>query len=288
MNDTLIIYDADPDGFGSAYAAWKKFGDDADYLEVLHGTSIPDDAFGYHAVIFLDLCPSDEDYGGLKASGSLVTVIDHHPSAKEFVEQHVLNPFPFDTTTAACEQAWRFFHPYEDVPSILLYVGDRDTWTWEMHDSEEINQFIYNTQQDFESWDIANYIIENDYNQAFQEGTALVSYRDKLVNEIVEGVTTITNWNGYHFSMGIPFVVAPVLHSEVGHKLLGMFPYSPFAVTYSDDPKRGVRKYSLRSEDHRADVGEFAKARGGGGHHNAAGFSKPLSIIWKEGYEAIH
>jgi hypothetical protein len=33
LTDTVVIYHADcRDGFGAAYAAWKKFGDNASYI----------------------------------------------------------------------------------------------------------------------------------------------------------------------------------------------------------------------------------------------------------------
>jgi uncharacterized protein len=284
----LVIYDADPDGFGCAYAAWEAFGiEDTDYIEVLHGTDMPEDAYDYENVYILDLSFPYEDLYALTDTTS-VTVIDHHPSAKETVERLRLNPEPFNTEDAACVQSWDFFHPYLPCPKILQYVGDRDTWTFALPYSEEINQYIYTIDQNPLAWAEANRVIEDQFEDALKIGTSLVVYRDKLVEEIVADTTTVTQWNGYYNSMGIPFVAAPVLHSEVGHRLLEMFPYSPFSVTFSDNPNTNTRKYSLRSEDSRADVGAFAKARGGGGHHNAAGFSKSLDEIWKEGYESLN
>ena len=37
-----VLYHADcPDGFGGAYAAWKKFGDTAEYIPVKYGRTPP-------------------------------------------------------------------------------------------------------------------------------------------------------------------------------------------------------------------------------------------------------
>lgn len=38
----LIIHHFDADGFGAAYAAWTKFGDDAEYLSINYGDPVPD------------------------------------------------------------------------------------------------------------------------------------------------------------------------------------------------------------------------------------------------------
>ena len=39
----VILYHGDcPDGFGAAWASWKKFGDGAEYIGVHHGDNPPD------------------------------------------------------------------------------------------------------------------------------------------------------------------------------------------------------------------------------------------------------
>ena len=41
---TVVLYHANcHDGFGGAFAAWKKFGDAADYVPMRYGMAIPDD-----------------------------------------------------------------------------------------------------------------------------------------------------------------------------------------------------------------------------------------------------
>jgi len=43
LKEIVIIYHADcPDGFGAAYAAWKKFGDKASYLPCYMPAPVPD------------------------------------------------------------------------------------------------------------------------------------------------------------------------------------------------------------------------------------------------------
>jgi oligoribonuclease NrnB/cAMP/cGMP phosphodiesterase (DHH superfamily) len=284
----LVIFDADPDGFGSAFAAWNALGtEDTFYMETLHGSDLPDDAFGYNNVYILDLSFPRVDYDSLIAAGSKVTVIDHHPSAKQDIEALRLNPVPYDTERAACVQAWEFFNPYHATPGLLQYVADRDTWKFELPYSDEINAYIYTLPLTFNSWQQGSLDIEYSWNTVLQIGRALVGYRKKLVDEMAEDVTLVHDWQGVHSVTGIPWAAAPVLWSEVGHKLLNDNPHAPFSVTYKDFTTEGYRKYNLRSEDHREDVGEFAKVRGGGGHHNAAGFKRPLDDIWKEGYENI-
>jgi hypothetical protein len=69
----------------------------------------------------------------------------------------------------------------------------------------------------------------------------------------------------------VPTVNCPSeLAGEVCHCLLGRFPGAPFVATYFDHG--GIRRWSLRSEDHRTDVSLVARKFGGGGQRNAASF----------------
>ncbi len=282
MNTILVIYDSDPDGFGSAYAAWKKFGDEADYLEVTHGSDMPEDAYDYAVVYILDLSFPAADIEALMDTTEVV-IIDHHPSAQTELA-HL--GFEFDTTRAACVQAWEYFHDTEP-PLLLEYVADRDTWKWELPHSEAINNFIFIQDNTFESWDRARHQIAfyPGFNDAIELGEAVQKHKDRLVDQMVENVTF--SWYGISDNKVIPYVQAPVLNSEVGHRLLEMYPAAPFSLTSMDLPS-GERKYSMRSEDHRADVGEIARKNGGGGHRNAAGFKVPFERLWAtRGEEAM-
>jgi phosphoesterase RecJ-like protein len=46
----------------------------------------------------------------------------------------------------------------------------------------------------------------------------------------------------------------------------------------SEPPERDKRRVSLRSSRDRLDVSEVARASGGGGHRQAAGFASKLSV----------
>ena len=58
-------------------------------------------------------------------------------------------------------------------------------------------------------------------------------------------------------------------------------PRSPRSCATASDPRnQGMRKVSLRASDDRVDVSRIARAQGGGGHRQAAGFSTELA--WPE------
>src|SRR3989338_9515798 len=53
---TAILYHANcPDGFGGAYAAWKKFGDSAEYIPVKHGKPIPENLTARSSILLISV-----------------------------------------------------------------------------------------------------------------------------------------------------------------------------------------------------------------------------------------
>ncbi len=280
--NTAIVYDGDPDGFGCAYAAYKKFGEDADYYEVEHGQDLPVIAFTYENVYIFDLCFDWETMEELTHSTRDYVVIDHHPSAQETVEGLDLNPVPFDTSRAACVQVWEYFFPEaQDTPKILQYVADRDVWKFELPYSEEMNSFIYLHPRTIMDWDYVESELQHNFQECITIGQALYTQKGVIAKEMADrnDFVRASHFTGNPLDHGdVPVAAAPAIWSEVGHELLNMYPDAPFACTYFDF--EGRRKYSLRSEDHRMDVGAIAKRLGGGGHRNAAGFSVGFKALW--------
>jgi len=83
---TLILYHAHcPDGFGGAYAAWKKFGDGAEYLPVKHGNPPPEDLSGAH-VYLIDFTYPKDIMDTIVTEATSVIVLDHHLGVKDVVE----------------------------------------------------------------------------------------------------------------------------------------------------------------------------------------------------------
>ena len=76
-----VIYHADCiDGFGAAYAAWRKFGDAARYIAMHHGDSWQPEDYAGHAVYILDFSFPPETLAQLAGSASSVTPSASHCS----------------------------------------------------------------------------------------------------------------------------------------------------------------------------------------------------------------
>ena len=61
--------------------------------------------------------------------------------------------------------------------------------------------------------------------------------------------------------------------NEVANKLVAEKDCD-FSVVYNYDDNKSLTKFSLRSIESKADVGQVSKSLGGGGHRNAAGFTR--------------
>lgn len=105
------------------------------------------------------------------------------------------------------------------------------------------------------------------------EGAAILRYQDQLVEGICKAAVEQTL--GGHRVLAVNTCV---LISEVASKLAEGRPFGAAWFQRSD----GKRQWSLRSRDGGVDVSEIARAHGGGGHRNAAGFedTMPGQDLW--------
>lgn len=245
------------DGFGAAWAAWKKFGDKAQYLPVSYGKPLPflPDA---EEVYILDFSYPKSVLEEL-AKRCRVKVLDHHKTAQDDLKG--LSFAEFDMQRSGAGMSWDFFHPHLPRPWLIDYVEDRDLWKHQLPHTQEISLALSAHEFKFEEWNSL------EFTQALDQGKVLMKYLNSLLQETVRH-TQIVSF--LEFS-NVAVVNASVLTSDLGEALHQKFPDAPFVAIYFDT-KEGKRKWSLRSKDHKQDVAAIASRFGGGGHRNSAGF----------------
>ena len=268
------------DGFSSAYAAWRKFGDHASYIGVSHSDTLPELREGadiymvdisFKRPVMLELAKKHPD----------IYVIDHHVTAERELagiseEAENIHVF-FDMTHSGAYLTWYFFHPSGTIPRLLLNVEDRDLWQYLLPNTREITAVLGITEPNFANWHLIC-VDEREYSNLVNEGAVLLrqeaAHIKSLLNEVRSARFDLPNGQ----RVTVPTINAPYfLASESGHALLQKYPDAPFAAVYRDTGS-GRRDWSLRSEDHRESVGDIASlGYGGGGHRNAAGFSEAYS-----------
>lgn len=257
---TVVLYHANCyDGFGAAYAAWKKYRDRAQYRPVQYGEE-PPSLDGQQEIFILDFCYSRSLIEEMASRNGRVVIIDHHQSAMTALAG--LDYTVFDLEKSAAVLAWEHFFPGVEPPRLLLYVQDYDLWQFHLPESREVSMALSSYPMDFSVWDTL------DPAELAQDGRPLLRLRSEIVKTICDEAKLV-RFDGHE----VPVVNASVYGSEVGEELLRRNPGSPFSVSYYD--RAGQRHWSLRSRPD-FDVSLVARKYGGGGHRQAAGFETAL------------
>ncbi len=259
--DILVIYHAEcPDGFGSAYSAWKKFGDKADYLPAFYDTD-PPDVSGKNVFIF-DYSYSKEKLLEIKKKANRLIMIDHHKSNEELVK--TADDFVFDVKHSASVLSWKYFNPDKEVPQFLLYIEEGDLWSFNLPQSKEVAAFIDDVKKDFYLWDeIVSDFEDQDKKEFYiKKGREIVKATEDFVSKKVSSAKEVS-FEGYNTLI----VNSERYSSEIGNTLSKKLP--PIGIIWKKE--NGKISVSLRS-DGTVDVAKLAEKYGGGGHKAAAGF----------------
>jgi len=262
---TVLYHGKCPDGFGGAYAAWKKFGDEAEYIPVKYGEPLPDGLSGKEVYI-VDFCYEEQDVlTELKRITKRLVVLDHHESSRANVEsipEHI-----FDNNRSGATIAWTYFHPDAPMPRLMQYLEDGDLYRYSLPETRDIFSYLLVQPNDFEVWDKLMQTLEDDAmrTELIKKASIYSEYFKLLSDLCVEGARKV-RFEGYEclFANSHP---AMTMKSYVGNQLVKKLP--PIALVVSAHPE-GFGG-SIRG-DGTVDVSKIAEKYGGGGHHNAAGF----------------
>ncbi|QPC43989.1 phosphohydrolase [Kaustia mangrovi] len=298
--DICIYHHPCLDGFAAALAVWLEWGDEVEYRPATYGKPLPLDDVSGKNVLFVDFCGAGQTMWSLVHDcGCKVTVLDHHKTAKAAMEELLGDGTVegvFDMERSGCGIAWDEIHGGER-PRLINHLEDRDLWRFALSGTREFFAYIASYHYDFDVWNWLRQSADNNlqYDRMLLSGSAILG---KQAKDIAEWLDQGTQW--WEFSRypecepvgpayqiwpvseadpltppdrvwRVPVVNAPYTHgSDAAHELLQRHQEAPFAAYYWDVD--GTRRWGLRSADDREDVSAIAKARGGGGHRNAAGF----------------
>lgn len=285
MKNVVLYHGNCFDGMASAWAAWKKLGDDAEYRAVNYGGSIPafakdNDELKTVNLYIVDFSFNRELLLNFKSNVNELVVLDHHKTAQKDLEG--LDFCIFDTEKSGARLTWEYFHAQQNfsvlshqeeydhnIPKLIQYVEDRDLWRFKLPYSHEINAYIQSFPMDVGSYEHISENLEMGFEQCIAEGSAIERYKNTMVETQAKAAKYLII-GGY----SIPVVNSSILFSEVGNYLCQHDKMAPFAAYYVDRAD-GKRQWGLRSIGD-FDVSRVAKKYGGGGHKNAAGFITDL------------
>lgn len=316
MKPDICIYHGNcADGFTAAWAVWKRFGDAVQYVPGVYGTPHPDVTgknvvivdFSYKRPVLSEMLKSansilvldhhktaeadlGDGYEGRSRFFSMSNfegVVDWHRYQDNLYQDDCENAGKavytlFDMDRSGAGIVWDFFHPGTKRPALVNYVEDRDLWKFKRIFSREINAFIFAHEYTFKNWDMLDAMMASPEGviSVGERGAAIEKKHHKDIAELVAKGRRMMRIGGHL----VPVANLPyTLTSDAGHLMCK--PYDTgyhgvevpaFAACYWDTPEGRV--FSLRSDDNHGgvDVSQIAKAYGGGGHKNAAGFTMPL------------
>jgi oligoribonuclease NrnB/cAMP/cGMP phosphodiesterase (DHH superfamily) len=278
MKRVVVLYHENcTDGFGAAWAAWKKFGARAEYRGIfpdqgpkqLAGLKLKD-----RDIYFLDVCASEATLARLVKENRSVTVIDHHVTNAETAK--AASGYVFDTAHSGAFLSWWFFNPGKKVPRLLRYVEDNDLWKYRESHAKEVGAAMTFLDMKFAAWNIWAKRIESaaGFRRIMEDGKLVLAYEKELIKDIASRAVPVRFLG--HRTLAVN---SSVLRSELGHELAMRCP--PLGIVWRQEAS-GVH-ISLRSEG-RVDVSKLAKRfPGGGGHPRAAGFTvrSVRDLPWK-------
>jgi oligoribonuclease NrnB/cAMP/cGMP phosphodiesterase (DHH superfamily) len=282
-NFDYVIYHINcSDGISSAWVT-SLVNDKAIKIGCIAGKNPANDIeiFRNNILLFCDISPTPEYTEELLRINAKIIVIDHHKAALDNIEKYS-NSISIirhdDKEKSGCILTWEYFFPDREIPWFLRYISDRDTWSWKLENSKEINAAL------FEDRHITQEGLEKLYNSSNQNedrinisarGKSIEAFKKQITDKFVKAAIPC-KYKDYNIWI---YNCLPEYRSDVGNLLLNR------EITINDNkikPDFSVSWYfnfpkeywlSLRSDDTKVDVCEIAKeiASNGGGHRNAAG-----------------
>lgn len=259
LKDIVVIYHGHCyDGFGAAYAAWKKFGNNASYLPYIYRDEYPK-GIENKEVYVVDFCFSKEVTEELVKKNVSFVILDHHIASRDLVEG--VKGSVYSEVDSGAKIAWKYFSPDTKVPQLIEYLSDSDTWAHALPHYKEIEGYIHIHELEFSIFEKLQEELEERPESVLEKGKVLNKQFNNLVAEHVDKAMLV-EFEGYEV---YAVNASSFLRSELGHQLA--LKKGPFAIVYRFE--KDVLRISLRG-DGTIDCTKLVEKYGGGGHYNAS------------------
>lgn len=276
----VIYHGRCPDGFGGAWAAWKKLGSRAAYFGA-RDRNAPPVPLKNKIVYLIDYTYDEPIVRDLIRDNIRVVAIDHHESQKEAIAL-TDNPL-YDTAHSGAVLSWNYFHGKEKVPMMLRYIEDRDIWNWKISHSREMLACIDMTPRTFTAWSKLSAQIDDPRTRkvCLQKGKLLDAQYRNLFEKLLPNAEPVYFEGRKIYALNCPYYFV----DDLGHILAERV--GSMAILWSESG--GRIRVGLRSNG-TVDVSKIAKQYGGGGHPSSSGFSFSVDdpAPWKLLPEAYH
>jgi len=219
---------------------------------------------------------------------------------------HCTHDIRLNNNKSGAMLTWEHFHPETEVPMLIRHIDDYDRWQFKIDGTKEFNKALWS----YAPWNFGQWKREflpadmgkrnltfaqtAAYSSLIKEGAAILRAHDQNVQSVVKGGARKCEIV-QHIPYGPPGTVdiycdgpAPLhspglaancphhLASDVGHELATQS--GTFGLCWCLSKEGMIANCSLRSNGD-YDVSAIAKAFGGGGRKNAAGFEVPIDTL---------
>ena len=273
MKTFCFYHSADLDGHCSG-AIVKRAIPEAELIGINYGDEFDFDMVAGHQVIMVDfsLQPFVEMMVLAERVGELIW-IDHHRSViKEAVDHGLEVPGILDSSGAACEHCWLYYFPGEPMPEAVRLLGRYDVWD---HDDPEVLPFQYGMRFYEETrpernpglWTMLldHQMWKDVFDDTMSRGRSALEW---------ERIQNAKRAKACAFEAELDGLDLIAMNHQLTNSKVFDSVWDPekYHAMCTFGWRKGKWTVSLYSDRDDVDVGEIAKARGGGGHKGAAGF----------------
>ncbi|MBN3951901.1 MAG: hypothetical protein HWQ38_37745 [Nostoc sp. NMS7] len=280
MNTKIIYHNIKPDfpcpdGISAAWVAAKVYSD-AELIGWQYQSEELPAVENFDRLIIVDFSFPKEVLQQWSDMECPIVVIDHHKTAQKMLEGFAGGILKFDMSKCGAVLTWELFFPNQPIPVFLEYVQDQDLWQWKLPHSEAVREAFAVLWRSFELFDQ----LEPMNQQEFLD--YMVPIGQPRLDEKRKKVEAIALRHEWQILAGYSIPVVALVSGEERYRsdvcawLYKEYPEAPFSASYRIE--NGVEHWDLRSDKdgNNFDVSAIATQFNGGGHHNAAGFSRKV------------
>jgi uncharacterized protein len=263
----VCLYHNDPDGCCSAAIVRRRFGQDVLLIPIDYGFPVPWETLeAADRVFIVDFSLPLDEMLRIQQHAELIW-IDHHKSSLSALE-NLEAPGLRALDRAGCVLTWQTFYPDTPVPRPVIYIGERDIWSFHHEDTRPFCEGVY--QQDIDPVNDELWIpLLNDDDELVSKfvanGRVLLEARLKDIRRKVDTYGFEVEFEGYR-----TLVVNLRGTGELGEYVRSLgyeVCYAYYQTKRNGELITGVTLYSDQ-----VDVSKVAERFGGGGHEGASGF----------------
>ncbi|MDP3934894.1 MAG: DHHA1 domain-containing protein [Candidatus Giovannonibacteria bacterium] len=273
-NIVVLYHKGCEDGFGAAWAAWKKFGARAEYIGVNHGDKLPAD-LARKDIYMVDFTYPAKEMRRLLKICKKVVALDHHVSS--MAATMLAHDYRYNINHSGAGLAWKYFHPKKPIPKLLKYIENVDIWKMSLPYVYEIAASLGTYEFEFYLWNKIAKDFENtrSLNKYIEEGKAILKYKNVLIKKALKDAEEVRFFGKR--ALAVNFALA--LNSDIGDAMRKR----GFQLGIIWQKKGDKLVVSLRSTN-KVDSSKIAMKFGGGGHKKAAAFRLPINqkFPWKK------